>query len=313
MSYLIENIIESVKSRSFAPISQTTFQDADIIAILDEELKLKLVADLLSIREDFFLYRKLVPMLSNKQLYFIPTRAIGNAVKAIFPVDAAGVTGQPLTKRDIDDLGSFDQATGDPRHFYFEGDQVGLYPYPTTSGGHLLFSYARKPNQLAMTSECAKITAVDSVSVPGTTTFTVDTNLTADLIVGSKIDLLKGESPFGLWADQVAITAISATTISVLTSAVDDVNGTDVVTINDYICPTGYSNIPMIPEEFHPVLAQMGAVRLLASLGHMEKWQTAKAELVELRKEALKLVKNRAESAPDKVYKKNPLLTAFRR
>ncbi len=310
MSFLIEDILESVKSRSFVPISQTTFQDADLLLILDEELKLKLVADLLSVREDFFLYRKTVSIVANKQLYFIPTRAIGNALKAVFFVDSSG-NHRLLTRRDIDDLPDFSGATGEPAHFYFEGDQIGLFPYPSIASGSLLFVYARKPNQLKLTSECTKITAVSSLA--GTTTFTVNTDLTATLIVGSLVDFIKGTSPFGLWNDAIAITGITSTTIDVLTTDVDDVDGSVVPVAGDYICPSGYANIAMIPEEFHPVLAQMGAVRLLAALGHMEKWQTAKAELGELRKEALKLVKNRAESAPDKVYKKNPLLSAFRR
>lgn len=310
MSFLIEDILESVKSRSFVPISQTTFQDADLVTILDEELKLKVVADLLAVREDFFFYRKAVSIVANKQLYFIPTKAVGNALKALFYVDTAG-NHHLLTRRDIDDLPTFSQATGDPLHFYFEGDQVGLFPYPSSSGGSLLFVYARKPNQLALTTACAKITSVSSLS--GTTTFTVDTDLTASLTTASFVDFLRGQSPFSLWADTVAVTAITSTTIAVLTTGVDDVDGSVVPIANDYICPAGYANIPMIPEEFHPVLAQMGAVRVLAALGHMAKWQTAKAELGEIRKEALKLVKNRAESAPDKVYRKNPLLSAFRR
>lgn len=309
MSFLVEDLIESVKDRSFVPISQSTFDDAGILRVLDEELKLKLVADLIKVREDFFLYRKTVPIVANKQTYFIPTRAIGNAIKALFFVDSSGT--RPLTKKDIDQLGDYAGETGDPQHFYFEGDQVGLFPYPGASGASLLFSYPRKPSQLALTTSCAKITAVSSLA--GATTFTVDTDLTADLIAGDLVDFNKGTSPFGLWADEVSITAITATTIEVPTTSVDDTDGSVVPARGDYICPAGYSNIAQVPEEFLPVLAQMGAVRLLGSIGAMSKWQAAKAELKEMRDEALKLVKNRAESAPDKVYKKSPLLNAFRR
>jgi hypothetical protein len=309
VSFLIEDLIESVKSRSFVPISQTTFQDADIITILNEELRLKLVADLLSAREDFFLWRKTTPLVANKQLYTMPNAAIGNAIKALFFVDSNG-NQRPLTRKDIDELGDWSNQTGDAQHFYFEGDQVGLFPYPSDATSSLLFVYPRKPNELTDTASCAKITAVSSLA--GTTTFTVDTDLTASLSVGDTVDFLRGSSPYLLWADAVSITAITTTTIAVATTSVDDVDGSVEPASGDYICPAGYANIPMIPEEFQMVLAQMGAVRLLASLGAIEKWQTAKAELQELRKEALKLVKNRAESAPDKITRKNPLLSAFR-
>lgn len=310
MSFLIEDIIESVKDRSFAPISQSTFQDADILRILDEELKLKLTADLISVREDFFLWRKTIPCIATKPLYTIPTRAVGNAIKAVFYVDSAGQQ-TPLARKDVDQLGDFSGVTGTPQFFYFEGDQIGLLPPAADATGSLLVSYPRKPNQLILTESAAKITSISSLA--GTTTFTVDTDLTASLSIGSLVDFLRGSSPFLLWADAVAITAITSTTIAVLTTDVDDVDGSVLPIVNDYICPNGYSNIPMTPEEFHPVLAQMGTVRMLAAMGHQEKWQSAKAELQELRKEALKLVRNRAESAPDTVYRKSPILRAFRR
>lgn len=309
MSFLVEDLIESVKDRSFAPISQNTFEDAGLLRILNEELKLKLAADLLRAREDFFIWRKTVPIVANKDLYPIPNRAIGNTIKALFYVDASG-NQYPLTRKDIADLGDYSGLQSDPQHFYFEGDQVGLYPYPSAASGSLLFVFPRKVNQLKLTTECAKITAVSSDATH--TTFTVDTDLTASLSVGSKIDIQRGQSPFLLWADYIELTDITTTTIQVLKSDIVDVAGTVEPEINDYIAPTGYSNIPMIPEEFQPVLSQMGAVRLLRSLGDLNKLNEAKSELKELRAEALDLIRNRAESAPDKIYKKNPLLRHFR-
>jgi hypothetical protein len=308
MAFLVEDLLEEVKARSFAPISQTTFQDADLLRILNSELKLKLVADLIKIREDFFLWRSSTPLIANKSLYPLPTKAIGDSVKAVFIVDSAGQE-RPISRKDIDHLGDYSQATGDPQYFYFEGDRIGLFPTPS-SGGSILFSFPRRLNELTLTSTCAKITAVSTLA--GVTTFTVDTDLTASLITGALVDFLKGTSPYLLHAEGVAITAITLNSIEVATAGVDDVDGSVLPAIGDYICPAGYSNIPMIPEEFQIVLAQMGAVRLLASLGDMNKWQSAKGELNELRAEALKLVKNRAESAPEKVTRKNPLLRTFR-
>lgn len=309
MSFLIEDIIESVKDRSFAPISQSTFEDASILRILNEEQKLKIVADLRRAREDFLNYRKSVSIIGGKALYAIPNRAIGNTIKALFYVDNSG-NERPLTKKDVSDIYSFSSFTGEPEHFYFEGDQIGLLPVPANSTGTLLFVYPRKPNELILTESCAKITAVSSLA--GTTTFTVNTDLTASLVIGDTVDFLNGRSPFLLWADTVTITNITTATIAVATTGVDDVDGSVFPSSGDYICPSGYSNIPQMPEEYHPILAQMGAVRMLAGLGDLNKWQAAKAELAEDRKEALELIKNRAEAAPNKISKKSPLLTAFR-
>ena len=134
-------------------------------------------------------------------------------------------------------------------------------------------------------------------SANGTTTFTVNTDLTGSLSVGSKIDFLSAQSPFLLWSEDVSITAISSNTIEVATANVDNEAGTVEVQISDYICPAGYANIPMLPYEFHPVLAQMVAVRMLAGLGDLQKWQAAKAELSEVRSESKALIKNRVETS----------------
>jgi hypothetical protein len=171
-----------------------------------------------------------------------------------------------------------------------------------------VFSYFRKPNQLIATASCAKITSISSVG--GTTTFTVNTDLTADLSVGSNIDILSASSPYLLWSADIDITAITASTIAVATSDVSNAASTVEPQVGDYICPTGYSNIAQIPDELVPVLAQMGAVRMIAGLGDLNKWQAAKAELKEMREEAIKLIKTRAEGSPKRVGS-NGMVRAF--
>lgn len=310
MSFLVEDLIESVKDRSFVPISQSTFEDEDILRILNEELSLNLLSDIIGVREDFFLARKTYSIQANEDRYLVPTRASGNAVKAVFYVDPSG-NYFPMSRIDVDRLGDFSPDGNSPRRFYFEGDEVVIVPRPTSATGSILIVYFRKPNRLALTSSCAKITNVSTLS--GTTTFTVNTDLTGSLSVGSTIDFLRAKSPFALWASDVSITAITTTTIAVALSSVADVDGSTVEPeVNDYICPATYANIPMVPEEFHPVLAEMGAVRILRSMGDLQKWQASKSELEQMRAMALKLIRQRAESAPDMFTKRNPLLSAFR-
>lgn len=183
MSILVEDLIESVKSRSFVPISQATFQDSDIIRILNEELTLKLVSDITNAREDFFLSTLDRPMIAGKGNYLLPPRAIGNAIKAVFYVDGAG-NQRALPRRDVDRAGEISSsATGDPEYFYFLADEVIIQPKPAQSVGYIRFVFGRKPNTLVLTSSCAKITGVTSLA--GVTTFTVDTDLTATLSFGS--------------------------------------------------------------------------------------------------------------------------------
>jgi hypothetical protein len=310
MAFLTEDLVESVKSRSFIPISQSTFTDLQIIALLNEELRLSLVADILGAREDFFLATKSTPIVANKDHYLIPPLSIGNNLKAVFLVDVNGNRSM-LERRDVDRSDEFSGHSGDPEKFYFEGDEIVLMPKPSVATGSILYSYFRKPNQLCSTSACAKITAISTLA--GLTTFTVDTDLTATLAVGALVDFLRGKNPHTLWSEEVAIVAIDATTIAVLESDIADVDGTVEPVVGDYICPAGFANIVMVPEEFVPALAQMGAARVLAALGDLNKWQSAKAIADQMRMEALKLIRQRVESSPEMHSRDSALSRAFGR
>jgi hypothetical protein len=315
MDVLVENLLSGAKLRTFAPISQATFQDSDLISIATQELLLKVVADLMLVREDFFLTTKSVPIVGNVDRYATPKRAIANTAVALFYVDSSG-SEHPLVRIDPSRRWEYASSGGVPSKMYYAGDEAVIVPKPTISTGSLLWQYYRKPNRLIATMNCAKVTGVSNVG--GTTTFAVDTDLTNTaldqvLTVGSKIDILSASSPFLLWADEVEITNITPNAIEVSTDSVIDEAGRVEPQVGDYICPTGYSNIPMIPEEFHPALEQMIGVRLLSSLGDLNKLQFAKAELKEMRTEAVSMVKNRMQSSPIRVSRRNGLLAAFQR
>lgn len=295
MAFFTEDVLTSAKLRSFMPISQTTFQDSDLILVANEELLLKMVSDIISVREDFFLSVKTTAITGGIDHYTIPKGAVGNTIKVLLVRDSNG-NERVLDRIDASSRGDFAGQTGAPVKFFFEGDEVVLCPKPDTSTDTLVFVFFKKPNKLIETTSCAKITNISSAG--GTTTFTVDTDLTADLSVGATVDFLSAKSPYLLWNDEIAITAITSTTIAVATSDVSNAVGTVEPVVNDYICPSGYANIPQVPDEAYPVLCQMVAVRALASLGDLNKWNAAKAELKEMRSEMMKLMKNRAEATP---------------
>jgi hypothetical protein len=306
MVFLTEDILNSIKVRTFAPISQTTFSDSDLITIVNEELQLKLVSDIQTIREDFFAAAQTQSLVQNIAGYYIPNRAIGNALRAVAYVDSQGNESAPLNRVPVDRKYMYGTSDSVPVAFSIAADQIVLHPKPSTTQGSIKQYFSQRPNQLIATASCAKITAI--VSGGGTTTFTVNTDLTASLSVSSLIDILRAKSPFMLWSQDVAITAITSSSIAVNTTSVSDVNALVLPTVGDYICPQGQANIPQVPQEFHPVLAQMGACRVLSSLGILDKLNAAKGELKELRSEAIRLIKNRVESAPEKVDTRGGIL-----
>ena len=307
MFYLTEDLTAAVTLRTLAPSSQTTFQTSDLIQICNDEMQLKLVSDIQSIREDFFLNYSDQAIVGNQNAYYVPNRAIGNSLKAVAYVDSQGNEFAPLNRVPVDRAYIYgNQSNSTPQAFTVRADQIILLPKPSAGGGTIRQYFSQRPNQLVATTSCAKITGVTTTG--GNTSLTVNTDLTASLTVASTVDFLRAKSPFMLWAYDVPIISISSTTIIVSATLVSDANAAVLPTIGDYICPAGQANIPQVPQEFHPVLAQMGACRILAALGDLNKLQAANAELKEVRREAVKLIKNRVDSAPEKVDTRGSLM-----
>lgn len=298
MGYLSEDLLESIKNRAFVPISQSTFTDSGLLNIAYEELELSLVSDLIKVREDFFLTSEISALRVGVQKYSVPSRAIGEALKALFFIDSAN-NSIPLRKIDVSEAWKFQGQTGDPICFALEGSEITIFPTPSTTSGSLEFRFAAKPNKLVASSTCGLITSIsNSVS---TASFIVSTDLTAVLSVGAYVDFISTSAPFKTKAYRCQVTQVTSTQIDVSLSSVIDGSNTIKPSVGDYICLTQTANIPQIPTAFHPVLAQMTAVRLLESMGDLNKVQLAKLTLEKMRGEALVLVRNRVESAPDKV------------
>lgn len=301
---LTEDLLDSIKRRSLIPISQQTFQDSDLIALANEEMGITLVPEIQKVREDMFLALKEVSIASGISRYVIPERSIGNSVKAVL-INTSDDNNYVLPRENVSKAVSGSNYLGTPGMFYLEDNYVVLNPPPSTSGTTLNLWYYSRPNELVETSDCAKITAISSVG--GTTTFTVDTNMSSTWAVGDLVDVLSNRSPFILWGEDCAITAITSTTIEIATTSVDNEAGSVAASVGDYICPAKKANIPMIPQEFHPVLAQMVTCRLLEALGDLNKLNASLAKLAEMKSNAMALIQNRVEDSVEYFNNRNSL------
>lgn len=310
MSYFTEDLISSIKNRSLAPISQATFTESDLLSLASEELRTKLTSDLIRIREDFFQTHQIVPLIGGIANYGIPERAIGDALKSASYVEPNGQVRPPMPRGDSTDEGYYSISGGTPARFYIEGDELVLIPKPLNSTGSLKLVYPMRPSRLIPTSEAAKITEITNDGV--TASFMVNTDLTSSLTVGDSIDFVSAKSPFKCWTIDAEITQITDTQIDVFLDTVTDDNGNIEPRIGDYICPAGFSNIPQIPIEMHPVLAQMTVVKLLESLGDRAKMEAAKVELREMRQEVGIVTKNRVESTPQRANRRTSIRKFFR-
>ena len=306
---LVDDLLTSIKLRSFAPISQTTFQDSDLLSLMYEELKLYIVPLILGEREDFFLVFEDQAITANKDLYLVSERSIGTSLKELWYIDSSGNPLGRIDRTSVDKLDGW-SVTGSPEAFFMKGAYINLVPKPSATKDTLRQWFYQRPSQPALVASCAKITAIATVG--STTTFTVDTDLTSSLSVGALVDFQDTKSPYQLYTWDIALTAITGSTIAVANADVIDGAGSVMPQVGDYICPAKTSCIVQTPEEFHTVLAQKVVCTILGTaLGDQRKYQIAINELGKLEQGALKTIMNRVESAPKKVNPRNSLLTAF--
>lgn len=300
LKMLTEDLVSSAKRRTLAPISQQTFQDSDIIFILNEEMSNVIVPEIMAVREDLFLTSITQDITGGIEKYRVPERAAGDSLKAIFYV-AGNNNKQELPRLNVNRITDYVNNNGQASGVMFEGSYIRLIPAPTNAGSLELWYYAR-PNQLVQTSSCGAITGISSAG--GTTTITVDTNLTGELSVGENFDVLSNLSPYVLGGMDVEITAITTTTVECATSDVTDASGALTIYVGDYVCVAKTANIPQIPQEFHPVLAQSAAVRLLESLGDLNKRQAAIETRDRMMANTMRLIQNRIENSIEYINSK---------
>lgn len=315
MRYLTEDLITAAKHSEFFPTGQTTFTDQSpddmLLRYANEELQTKLLPLLISARADYFAAVSQVTLKNNLNHYAFPERAAGNVLKDIFycPDSSQVTTRWTIPRFDVHDLGSRSSITGMPSGFYIQGDEVILTPTPSGMSGVqvLLMHYFMRPNELVMTSDCAKITG--SATSGDNTVFSVDTDLTGSLSVGDKLDFISGTSPFRPWSIDVPVVAIDATSITVLSAQVTDESGALEPVKGDYISPAQTANVPMIPQEFHPILSEMIAYRALKALGTTTHLQACAQNIKDMIQGAMKLINNRIEGEPEVVYDSSGFLT----
>lgn len=317
MMYLTEGLVAAAKRSEFFPTGQTTLTDPDdLIAFANEEMQTKLIPALMSVRQDMFRAREIVPLQGGLNHYPIPERAVGSAFKDLWylPDPATPWVKRPLRKVDAHNEDRFDMSQGIPSVFNLEGDEVILIPTPAPNSGAIMFTFYERPNQLIPTASCARITGISSAG--GLTTLTVNTDLTAQvvdtpLVNGAKVDVLASTSPFRLWAKAAVIQSITATTIVLNTVDVSNEIGTVEPQIGDYVCPAQRTCIPMIPQEFHPILAEMICFRALKSLGAAQKLQICSENIRDMVKNLVGLVANRVEAEVDVVYDRDSLFNGM--
>lgn len=158
--YTSDDLVESVKRRISYPLSQNTFQYSDIMAFLNEELQLSAVPAVKMEHEEYFVYKKTVPLVNGISRYEIPDRAIGMALRDLKYSDSQG-NFYDTTRIAPDDKAFFQQSNGSNQtisKYYLEGNEIVLTPQVQSgASGMLNFFIFLRPNSLVRNDRACKI------------------------------------------------------------------------------------------------------------------------------------------------------------
>ena len=78
--------------------------------------------------------------------------------------------------------------------------------------------------------------------------------------------------------------------------------------VGDYIMKAEETIIPQLPAELRPILAQRTAIKMLEALGDIEGMKMAQTELERMEYNAMTLIDNRVEGAPQKITNRHSIL-----
>jgi hypothetical protein len=305
MIYNSADLISAIKRNASIPSSQVKFSNTDFLKFLNEELQLTMVNKLLSLRQDYFVTTLTTILSPSTSAYDIPTSAIGWKLEAVGYLDNNGnYTQLPLIARDQRDaFYSLDTSTI-PKGFYIMGNTLHLVPsVGSTVTGSLEYDYVRIQNELVLPTACGLISTV--VDTGTAYQMTVDT---VPIATGETCDVVSGTNPFNIIARGVVGTVAGA-----VISATYGTSFSRAPVAGDYVCEAGKTPIPNIPEDFHPVLAQMAVIRCLASNNDVNGIQAQGLVLSNMLDVVSKRSSKRISDTPRKIKGNDYILNLMRR
>ena len=266
--YNTTTLIEAIKRNILVTSNSSKFNDVDYIAFLNEQLRWLLESVFIQLNEDFFVDSVDITLVGGQSDYNIPEKAASWAIKSIYYKDANGIT-KKLNRWTRREEYQGSNTSPIPNGAYIKDNKLITIPaMSTTTTGYISLEYERILNLLTELSSCG---VVQSVIDTGT-----NYQVTVDSIpIGytSGVDFINPKNPYELIAKELTA-SVAGSVITVIKTGFDRAP-----IAGDYVAQTGYTPIPHIPSEFHPILAQAASVKCLAAMGDSKNYGTAQAEL----------------------------------
>lgn len=259
--------------------------DDQCLEVMTEELWTFVSPLVRGVSEAYWIKRYTTPLTAGLSTYRIPSRCTAGTVFDVGIQDAAGNQWRLNKIQTADTWGVVrPNATGIPSAYAIEGDQVYLYPTPS-SGYTLLIRYERRPSSLVVAQSCASVTANNGTSLDGSVGLGSGT-----------YDIQQSAPNFDALYDDVAFT------VSGNTYTPDVPQSFTGVVAGDYICPAGYTCVVPVPDVFFSILADRTAAEMLDEAGDAAGSANIRAQLERKLSGVMDSLAPRAEASAPAIF-----------
>lgn len=251
-------LLEDIRQKAYLPDAHPSFTDTILLNMADRELRDTIMPHILDRREDYYVVYHDFAITANQQRYRLPSRAHFGLLRDASILASDGRLTADLKLASVEQVEYFAAITSDATGiglYALEGDTVVLLPTPsTTDGSTLRLRYYRRPSKLtaAASGHCVAITAINGnvLTLGASHGFTTS----------SVCDLVQANPGFDVLDFDQTLSATASTTVTWPTTVPSD------LAVGDYVCIANETPVPQVPAEFHSVLAQAVACKVLEQL-----------------------------------------------
>lgn len=277
-TYTTDDLVSNILLIGHVPTGNNTFTTANLIRLADRELQTPIIKQILDTRGGYYkTYSDYT--LAASGLYVIPSEAVAGALDNIELVQ--GTTIIPVNPIEESEQFSTISPNATSYAYFMKGNYVQILPTPNIGTPRLWFF--KRPSTLIATTAASQITAITGnvisvASIPST------------IIVGRYLDALGDQPPFNIINENLLITDITGTDITV------DATPESTLVVGDWLALHSQTPVPQIPVEFRPLLEQRVIVKIYEIQGYLDKMEKAKESLKELEAAGLSLITKRVGS-----------------
>jgi hypothetical protein len=266
----------------YGSIPSGRYTDAEILQIAGDCMLSQVVPMVISLKEEFYVQYEDQSITQDQSAYPIPYRAMGLSLREIKKIKDSTIIDMPrMSPEEI-----LVTSTGNPDKFYLQGQDVILYPVPSSTVDTLRLSYFRTPSRPVVTTECAIITAIDRAT--GIITATPPTAW----VVTSVLDFVSRQNGHKCLGVDVTPTGISTTTVTFSLASIPTS-----LAIGDYIALATEAPYMQVPDVCFDLVVKLTIAEILESMGDQAGLASVLAKIAKLNSTIVGLLTNRVQGA----------------